>query len=320
MYKMNVKNKKIFISSILMCVIFTASLFPLLETHAQIDEITWSQELNISNSLDFTSTDPFLLADPAGRAHIFWAEKVSSGPGNQPDTLMYAMWDGTNWSIPIDIFYSPASRGSLFTIFPHAAIDNKGQIHLIWLEQPNYPNNTLLYSRSHSSEAGSARNWSSPITLSEDPSATKYSIDIASASNGDLHVVFARVRQGFSPPEDRAVSYMKSTDGGISWSVPIDLYSIPDPYLGASDTRLLLGPNEEVYVTWTVWDESGNGKYVSFVRSLDSGESWERPIKLSETVGDEYERDWTQLALLGRMSWLLCGKEVSCIQACYVFV
>jgi hypothetical protein len=143
-----------------------------------------------------------------------------------------------------------------------------------------------------------AGNWMPPLVLAEDATATKYSIAIASGSNGELHVVFARVRQGFSPPEDRAVSYMKSADGGISWSVPIDIYSIPDPYLGASDTRLLLGSNEEVYVTWTIWDESGNGKYVSFVRSLDSGESWEQPIKLSETVGDEYERDWTQLALL----------------------
>jgi hypothetical protein len=266
---------------------------------AQAGEITWSSVINISNSPDYTSTDPFLLADPAGRAHLFWAEKVSNAPGNQPDTIMYGVWDGMTWSSPIDIIYSPPDTGNLLTIYPHAALDDIGQIHLIWVEQPNFPNYTLYHSYANASEANAARAWSTPQVISEDLSGTKYSIHIASRPNGELHLIHARVRQGFFPPEDRAVTYLRSLDRGLTWSDPVDIYSVPDPERGASDTRLLLASPGKVYATWTEWDGTGNGQAVYFARSLDNGDNWERPVRLSERVGDEYERDWAQLALLG---------------------
>jgi hypothetical protein len=71
---------------------------------AQETDIRWSAPVNISNSQGFTSKDPFLLADYFGIAHLFWAEKIpNSSPSDEPDTLMYAQWDGTR-SKPIDIF------------------------------------------------------------------------------------------------------------------------------------------------------------------------------------------------------------------------
>jgi hypothetical protein len=266
---------------------------------AQAGEITWSSVINISNSPDFTSTDPFLLADPAGKAHLFWAEKVSNDPGNQPDTIMYAAWDGMTWTSPIDIIFSPPANGNMLTIYPHAAMDDIGQIHLIWVEQPNFPNYTLYHSYAYAHEAFAARAWSPPQVISEDLTGTKYSIHIASRPNGELHLIHARVRQGFSPPEDRAVTYLRSLDRGLTWSDPVDIYSVPDPERGASDTRLLLASPGKVYATWTEWDGTGNGQAVYFARSLDNGDTWDRPIRLSQRVGDEYERDWAQLALLG---------------------
>jgi hypothetical protein len=266
---------------------------------AQADEITWSRVINISNSPGFTSTDPFLLADPAGKAHLFWAEKVSNEPGNQPDTIMYSIWDGATWSNPIDIVYSPPATGNLLTIYPHAVLDDIGQIHLFWIEQPNFPNYTLYHSYAYASEAYSARAWSVPKVVTEDLTGTEYSIDVASRPNGELHLVHARVRQGFSPPEDRAVAYLRSEDRGVSWSEPIDIWSIPDPERGANTTRLFLASPGKVYATWSEWDITGNGQAVYFARSLDNGDTWDRPVRLSERAGDEYERDWPRLALLG---------------------
>ena len=275
-----------------------AFLFPR-QARAQADEITWSRVINISNSPDFTSTDPFLLADPAGKAHLFWAEKVSNDPGNQPDTIMYAYWDGVTWSSPIDIVFSPPATGNLLTIYPHAILDDIGQIHLFWIEQPNYPNYTLFHSYAFASQAYSARAWSPAQVITEDLTGTKYSIDVAARPNGEIHLLHARVRQGFSPPEDRAVAYLRSDDRGLSWTEPVDIWSIPDTESGASDTRLLLADPGKVYATWTEWDGTGNGQAVHFARSLDNGLTWDRPVRLSERVGDEYERDWARLASLG---------------------
>jgi hypothetical protein len=296
--KMFLRNPLLHFSLLLWITVLSMISFPT-KGSAQTSEIIWSRVINISNSPDFTSTDPFLLADPAGKAHLFWAEKVSNDPGNQPDTIMYAVWDGTTWSSPIDIIFSPPATGNLFTIFPHAVLDDIGQIHLFWIAQPNFPNYTLYHSYAYASEAYSARAWSAPRVISEDLTGSKYSIHIASRPNGELHVVHARVRTGFMPPEDRAVTYLRSDDRGVSWSEPVDIWSVPDPERGASDTRMLLDDPGKVYITWTEWDGTGNGQAVYFARSLDNGKSWDRPVMLSERVGDEYERDWAQLALLG---------------------
>jgi hypothetical protein len=78
---------------------------------------------------------------------------------------------------------------------------------------------------------------------------------------------------------------------------------------GASDTRLLVEPPDRVYASWTEWDETGTGQAIYFSRSLDGGNNWESPIKLTERAEDEYERDWNKLVLLGTNE--LCGRRLS---------
>jgi hypothetical protein len=267
--------------------------------NAQSNEIKWGTVINMSNSEGFTSTDPFLLSDPSGIVHLFWAEKITFAPGNQPDTIMYTAWDGVNWYNPIDIRYSPPSTGNMLVSYPHAVIDEFGKIHLIWLEQPNFPNYTLYYSSVNSWEAGIARAWSSPIVLANDLTGTKYSIDIAYRASQELHILYARGQTGLASSRDRSVVYLKSIDNGFSWSQPLEIYTVMDNERGASDTRLLLENPGNIYATWTEWDATGNGQVVYFARSLDNGLTWEKPLQLSVRTGDEYERDWTQLALIG---------------------
>ena len=126
---------------------------------AQASEIRWSTPQNVSNSPDLTSTDPFLLADPAGYAHLFWSEKVSRAPGEQPETIMYTRWDGRAWTKPNDIFFAPPQELTQVIVYPHAVIDEEDIIHLIWLGEPNAPSYTLFYSSVHASQAGSAQAW-----------------------------------------------------------------------------------------------------------------------------------------------------------------
>jgi hypothetical protein len=269
------------------------------KVNAQENEINWGSVINISNMEGFTSTDPFLLSDPAGMVHLFWAQKVTFAPGNQPDTIMYTSWDGFNWSNPIDIRYSPPGAGNMLVSYPHAVIDDFGKIHLIWLEQPNFPHYTLYYSSVNAWEAGIARAWSAPAVLANDLIGTKYSIDIAYRSPNELNILYARGQAGLAGTGDRDVVYIKSEDNGSNWSDPVEIYTVLDVERGASDTRLLLENPSNIYATWTEWDGTGNGQVVYFARSLDNGQTWDSPLPLSVRTGDEYERDWTKLALLG---------------------
>jgi len=98
--------------------------------------------------------------------------------------------------------------------------------------------------------------------------------------------------------EPRTVSYIRSADLGLSWSKEYDIHEHYNLYNGASNIRIKVGNNKEVYLTWTEWKSDGNGLRIYFAGSLNSGNDWENPIILSETGDEEYERDWTNLILL----------------------
>ena len=169
--------RTLFILLVLLSISTIMSSRPL-TAHAQTGSINWSERINISRSPTMTSVDPFLLGDQAGLVHLFWAEKVFDVPGNVPDTVMYAVWDGRNWSRPVDIHFSPPDHGDQVVAFPHAVIDGNGTIHLIWLAQPNFPNYSIFYSRTHSNLSINPGEWSQAIAIAEDLTGTNYSIDI----------------------------------------------------------------------------------------------------------------------------------------------
>jgi hypothetical protein len=288
----------LFASLVLICILVL--LIPLRQGQAApiFSEIIWEAPRNISNTPDNTSTNPFLVSDRTGKAHMFWAEKVSQTPGDLPDTLMYTFWDGLNWFDPIDLFFSPESSGTPVVIYPQAVIDVTGTIHLFWLAQPNFPNYTLFYSFAKVSRAANSSEWSPEIILADDLTGTKYSFSVQLREPDEIHIVYARIQQGANPPEERAITYLRSPDLGKSWSDPVDIFKFMDIDNGGSDTRLVLDTDNRIYATWTEWDDTGNGLRVWFSRSLNNGMSWEIPVLLSERIQNEYERDWPNIVVL----------------------
>lgn len=280
-------------------VLLVPGWMPARQANAQSSDIVWNAPINISDSPGITSTDPFLISDPTGKVHLFWAEKGSTIPGNQPDTVMYAMWDGKVWSKPIDIFFSPESDGTPVVAYPRAVIDDRGYLHLIWLAQPHFPRYALYYSSVYLPRSLDVHAWRPRVVLSDDLSGTKYSADIGFNPEQGIHILYARVEQGDNPPEERAVTYISSKDYGASFTDPVDIDTIPDLHGGASDVRLLLEPPTNVYASWTQWDVTGNGQAIVFNRSLDNGQTWETARKIARRIGNEYERDWNNMTLLG---------------------
>ena len=265
---------------------------------AQSGEIDWSEPINISNSPDLTSTDPFLLADPAGGAHLFWAERAGSGVAQNPDTIMYSYWDGETWSRPIDIFFSPESDGNPVVSYPHAVMDDNGRIHLFWLSEPNYPNYSLNYSSVDANQARFVSAWKPKVVLAEDLMGTKYSIHIAYESPDTLHLIYSSGTLGERPKDEWAVHYIRSADLGVTWSEPIDLFISPVISWGTSDTRIIFVPPNTLHASWTLWDDDGNGYQIYVTRSENGGDTWQTPIVIAQNVDDEYERDWNNLAQL----------------------
>ena len=139
--------------------------------------------------------------------------------------------------------------------------------------------------------------------MADDQSGTQYSVDIAYEPPHTLHVIYASGSGGAALGDlrtNRAVSYVRSEDGGDSWSEPVDIFTFSDPGRGASNMRLLVNPPGTIYATWTEWDVSGNGQAIYFARSVDNGSTWQQPVILDQRKDDDYERDWTSLAVLDK--------------------
>lgn len=254
---------------------------------------------NLSNSPGYTSVDPLLLASPDGSVHLFWAERIYGEPDavpNVPDALVYASWNGASWSQPIDIFLSPRERFNKRINGIRGILDHDGNIHLIWIG----PDNLFFYSSAHSTEASMASAWRKPLVLANDQSGTQYSVDITHSGSQTLHIVYGQ--ENLEGPASRSVRYIRSDDGGLTWSLPRDIYLFPQLDRGPSNVRIVADEaygGQRLYATWTEWDGTGNGQAIYFARSLDGGDTWEDPVVLDRRVGGEYERDWVTLAVLG---------------------
>lgn len=255
------------------------------------DVINCTTPVNMSNSEGHTSADPFLLNDPAGLVHLFWAEQKAEGHAGTPDTIMYAVWNGETWSRPNDILMSAPDMDLQRVNAIRGVLDTQGRIHLIWIG----PDNQLLYSSALADEAGSAQAWQPQLLLDDDQNGVQYSADIAFEPPQTLHVVYGRAQKD----AQQTLVYISSTDGGLTWSDPFELFTFANPEHGSSNIRLLVDGPGKLYLTWTEWDLSGNGQAIYFSRSLDSGLSWEEPVVLAKRAEGEYERDWTNLAVLG---------------------
>jgi hypothetical protein len=278
---------------ILLVILFVASLFvPWVVPAASASISSCNSPYNISNSPGATSAYPFLLADNDGRIHLFWSEKTMEAAGNVPDTVLYAVWQEGIWSETVDLFLSPAEIFNMAVGNIRGIVDDNGRIHLIW----SGPDNTFFYSSAYAAEAANAQVWLSPVLLSNVQTGTQFSVDIAYESPDILHIIY-----GQDPPRaNRTVSHIRSVDGGATWSAPVDIHAFPDVERGASNTRVHVDPFHDghVYATWTEWDQTGNGQVVYFARSPDSGVTWQRPVPLAIRVGNEYQRDWANLAAL----------------------
>ncbi|MCL4262299.1 MAG: glycoside hydrolase [Anaerolineae bacterium] len=289
------KLKALLWATLVYTICFISVANPVLAQEKPGDVVNCGQAVNFSKSPDYSSVDPLLLSDPSGLVHLFWAERITGSPDaatNAPDAVMYSVWNGETWSLPVDLFLSPREFFNRRINALRGVVDDDGNLHLTWIG----PDNTFFYSSAHASRASQSTAWRMPTYIALDQSGSQYSADINFMSPGTLHIVYGRL------PEEggnHVVAHIRSTDGGLTWSAPQGIYTVPYVDRGVSNLRVWTNPPDKVYATWTEWDTSGNGQAIFFARSLDNGLTWEKPIMLAERQGNEYERDWVTLAVLG---------------------
>jgi hypothetical protein len=72
----------------------------------------------------------------------------------------------------------------------------------------------------------------------------------------------------------------RSDDRGASWSSPVRVNATPEPVSADGENRpkIAVGPQGELYVSWTSPTSANYTGHIRFARSLDRGRSWSTPI------------------------------------------
>ena len=259
----------------------------------------WTPPVAIAETSGY-SDSPSLATGQGGTIHAVWDD---SSPGL--NSLTYSVWDGASWTSPAGILPDPRPINC-----PQIAVDSTGSPHVVWQD---WDDGQIYHS------VKSTAGWSQPQIISLGlPEYAGFLPQLAADEQGKVYVVWygtdggamevsfsacavevctpataiptvygsspAITVDGLGRPHvlfgsGGSVFYIRSDDGGASWSAPEPLPELPGiPLSMVLHTDSFNRP----HVAWT--EEMGVGDaQVAYVAWL--GASWSEPVRLS--IGPE---------------------------------
>ncbi|MBN2006274.1 MAG: exo-alpha-sialidase, partial [Anaerolineae bacterium] len=239
---------------------------------AQVDDELWSQPVNLSRS--GTAESPLLVVGPEQQMQVFWWDRF--------DGLTTSYTLDNDWSDPISVPIQMieiegegvSARVVTSTIFAMPYIVGVGETALaLWLDAPNAETrlSPLLYSRLR---LGTAE-WTAPEVLAESAAAW----EIAEDPQGVLHLVYCQAQQLEEFPA--GIYYVRSIDGGITWSEQTVLYASLYVRLWTADTIHLSIAADAGGAVLVGWDDPRQ-ESAFYVFSADDGASWSEPAAVQD--------------------------------------
>lgn len=227
---------------------------------------------------------PDIAVDEFNSVHVVWCSDHLLPNSQILEQVGYTRLTSSGWSQTNDIV--PPS----FDIIRNAiTTDLNGHLLLLYGGTTHDRTQALYFTEANVDQAGSAQAWS-PYTLIN--RGVSYMSDIAVDSHGVIHVIYDDTI--YYPGETTKVVYSdiyyrKSTDGGKTWSSPVNLSSSPET--GSARAYLFIDEHDTIHVTWDEgWDrltgvEAGSSNSV-YIYSSDGGETWSNP-KIIDYPGNE---------------------------------
>lgn len=220
--------------------------------------------------------NPELVADSEGNLHAFWTYILpETEASNLGSVIYYSTWDGTGWSMPIDVIFTPGYGSAAGAMRP--VIDDQGTLHMLWYGS-SVDGHGIYYSRAHASNADSAASWRFPkMVLSLDRAPASIPHDMIIDRQGVLHVAGACTLFTALP----AICYTRSSDGGNTWSNAILVSITEDMFAGYP--RIAIGSDNTIHIVWLEFS-IGIERYrrVVYSRLFDNGQEWQLPLEVTE--------------------------------------
>jgi len=229
-----------------------------------------------------------LVADRAGFAHLVWVHYEEDTRLTQ---FYYARWDGSVWTVPVDILVSAAGDIG----WPALVAADDGRLHLFW-----YQGFYICHAWAWSIKADCAHCWSSPRVIATVKEHWTAALDAIQDEYGVFHVVY--------PQRGGDCYYIRSEDGGETWSQPKAISAVSWdvttylPKVSAADGR--------IHVVWTETQNLASSFFstlrVNYAYSSDSGTTWSLPLQIA---GQKYS-DGNVVAVKGGVVHLLWNGGV----------
>ena len=243
--------------------VFAVAILALSLTCVTAQAQVFSTPKNISNNTDYSYT-PQVAVDGAGNINVVWEDDTA----NNSNILFSRSTDGgVTFAAPLNV-----SNSLGFSFDPRIFVDGQGGINVVWTsDAPG--NHDIFFSRSTNGGA----NFSTPLNLSND-AADSLSPQLAVDTSGNISVVWENDSITFG------VLFSHSTDGGATFSTPLDLATNTGGSFGA---QLFVAPDGSIDVVWE--DDSTTQSEISFSRSTDKGATFSTPKNLSSDPGFSFD-------------------------------
>ena len=164
----------------------------------------------------------------------------------------------------------PALGGWTWASDPVVTVNEKtGTFYYCGLVDPSASTNGIgVVSATFS---GSAINWGTPV-LVRSVNTSSVVLDkqwmVADSTSGNLYITYST----FDSPTGDHIDFQKSTNGGATWTSPVQISSASDNG-GVQGSRPAVGPSGELYATWSAIG-SGAQDYIRARKSINQGASW----------------------------------------------
>ncbi len=252
---------------------------------AQAGANAWQGSQILTSQAGVSSTrreaqDVDLTTDQIGAAYAIWSMTTESG---KPATsLQLTNLVSGRWSEPKDIIRAsslanPSGEASVVqTSKPSMTVGGDGKLHLVW---SGGESGRVFYSAAFARDALDETRWQTPVMLPA-PSPIGSSPQIlTNLETGRLSVIYSVPYN-----EGRGVYLTQSSDGGLTWLTPTQVFDAMAAGWDAVDhSRLAFDPAEGIFhAVWmkTPLPGASGDRELYYARSDDGGREWSQPVRV----------------------------------------
>jgi hypothetical protein len=238
---------------------------------------------SFNTPINLSNNNPYILANTAEDSHVaisgsnVYVVWWSQPPNGNSDILFIKSTDGgKTFSSPVSLSNGLQGLSSLARIAASGS-----NVYVTFNDYTRYGTAYIAFTKS--TDGGNT--FSTPIIIANIHSTNTYQIQSDISASGSSNVYVAIQDFGTGPNHQYSdILFTKSTDGGNTFSTPIDLSNTIQQSLYAVLPTVSTSGNN-IYVTWfTTPQLTTLSGQVYYTRSIDAGSTFSSPVAVSQST------------------------------------